>query len=273
MDFQNSLSTTLLRMNGLPRDESGRVISIFLSEEGGKIGGGKDFESIFKDRRGFVSRDVHDDEGNMHYSAYYDSSELFANVEGALMLEWAAQFSANDARFRLARFLQSESIQKHFDLVILDSPPRDTTGGINGLCACTDVLIPSRSDDLSWNGALRFLIAASRHLDLLCRNARLLGFVGTMTPSRVRLPEIPEGLKRPLKSLVKAELRPMEGGPPKPLLAYWPSGSSFDYLGTLATRNSIAEDAGDDITYISTSGEREMIREIGDEVWKKLYSE
>lgn len=272
LDFQATLSTTLRKLGSVEPDEPGRVSNLLSAEYDVA---GKDVgelqKNLFKDRRGFKSRKVFDDPGDLHYSAFFDSSEALSDIEDWLMLKWAIGLDKADVRFQLARFLQSPGVQKYFDLVILDSPPRNTTAGINGLCACTDILIPTKADQFSWRGALRYLVVASRHHDLLCPNARLVGFVGTMTPTRVRLPSVPESLREPLASLEGQTLASPTTGVVKPLASYWPSNSSFDYLGTLATRQAIADDAGENITYITEASERPMIREIGDAIWKKLY--
>ena len=62
--------------------------------------------------------------------AYY----ALAPLENRLMVEWLLQETPDDIRYRLARFLADSQIRDNFDIVLIDVPPRLTTGTINALC-------------------------------------------------------------------------------------------------------------------------------------------
>jgi cellulose biosynthesis protein BcsQ len=72
--------------------------------------------------------------------------------ETALMLRWLRQQGQPDTRYYLAQTLLSEHVQSAahgFDIVLIDAPPRLTTGAINALVACTHLLVPTKLDPLS----------------------------------------------------------------------------------------------------------------------------
>ena len=78
--------------------------------------------------------------------AYYD----LAQAENRLLVEWLIAENPNaDIRYNLATILHSGVARQHFDLVIIDAPPRLTTGCVQALCAGTHILIPTVLDHLS----------------------------------------------------------------------------------------------------------------------------
>jgi chromosome partitioning protein len=103
-----------------------------------------------------------------------------ASVENRVMVEWLIGKRRSDIRYHLANILHSEQIQSHFSRVIIDAPPRLTTGCVQALAAATHVLIPTVLDDMSaeavaaFGDQLRINQAIWPHL-------RFLGAVGTMT--------------------------------------------------------------------------------------------
>jgi cellulose biosynthesis protein BcsQ len=89
------------------------------------------------------------------YAAYED----FLEAENRLMMEWITKRNPNhgDVRYELHRKLHSAGLLDDFDLVIIDGPPRMTTGFVAGLCASTHLLMPTIADKLSAPAAIRFL--------------------------------------------------------------------------------------------------------------------
>jgi len=59
--------------------------------------------------------------------------QIFDGVENRVMLRWLLGESRGDVRFRLAELILSPEIQNEFDLIIIDAPPRLSTGSINAL--------------------------------------------------------------------------------------------------------------------------------------------
>lgn len=110
-------------------------------------------------------------------TCFYD----FVNLENHLMVEWLTARKAPDVRFNLAKALASEPIRQRFDLVILDLPPRQTTGFVNAISASTHLLIPTVLDRLSTEAVPTFLKQLRAMKLDLAPQLELLGVVPTMT--------------------------------------------------------------------------------------------
>ena len=109
-------------------------------------------------------------------STYYS----LAGIENRVMVEWLLGKRRQDVRFHLAEVLHDPIIQKSFDRIIIDAPPRLTTAAIQALCAATHVLIPTVLDDLSSEAVGAFADQLRIHQSLWPR-LRIAGVVGTMT--------------------------------------------------------------------------------------------
>lgn len=101
-------------------------------------------------------------------------------VENRVMVEWLLGKQTNDIRYRLAEILHHEVIQSSFDRILIDAPPRLTTGAIQALCAATHVLIPTILDDLSTEAVGAFADQL-RVNQTLWPHLRVVGVVGAMT--------------------------------------------------------------------------------------------
>jgi chromosome partitioning protein len=109
--------------------------------------------------------------------AYYD----LAQAENRLLVEWlTAEDPKADLRYNLATILHSGVVRQHFDLVIIDAPPRLTTGCIQALCAGSHVLIPTVLDHLSGEAVGTF-VDQLRTLKPICPFLKPIGVVGNMT--------------------------------------------------------------------------------------------
>ncbi|MEL7540435.1 MAG: ParA family protein [Pseudomonadota bacterium] len=114
-------------------------------------------------------------------TCYYE----FSNTETEEMIAWIVDTkqgqNPRDIRFRLETLLSDPAIKNDFDLVLIDSPPRFTTGSINAFCASTHLLIPTVLDQMSAEAAVYFSqdIAAMRQN--LFPNLELIGVVPSMT--------------------------------------------------------------------------------------------
>jgi chromosome partitioning protein len=107
----------------------------------------------------------------------------FLPEENRLMMEWIIQRNPNhgDLRYELHRKLQSPGFLDDYDLVIIDGPPRMTTGFLAGLCASTHLLIPTIADKLSAPASIRFLRQLQRLGPELFPATVLLGLVPSRT--------------------------------------------------------------------------------------------
>lgn len=106
------------------------------------------------------------------------AGEEFERVEMNLMMRWHLGATGDDVRYRLREALHASAIVERFDLVLLDCPPRLTTGCINALTACDSVLVPVLLDSRSAEAAPRLF----RWLRLLrptaCPELSIMGVVG-----------------------------------------------------------------------------------------------
>jgi cellulose biosynthesis protein BcsQ len=82
-------------------------------------------------------------------SRILECDDPFANFETRLLIEWLTGDVVGDIRYNLARSLCSDEVQREFDRIIIDAPPRLTTGFINALCASTHLVVPFVLDLLS----------------------------------------------------------------------------------------------------------------------------
>jgi cellulose biosynthesis protein BcsQ len=106
--------------------------------------------------------------------------QTFDGFEFRLMLKWVLQETEDDIRFRLANLILSEDVQKEFNVVLIDAPPRLSAGAINALCASHAILIPTVLDGLSADAVGNFLRRAEKFREL---NPALdfAGVIGTIT--------------------------------------------------------------------------------------------
>ena len=76
-------------------------------------------------------------------------NEEFADLENRLMARWHAGLSGDDVRYRLRHALHTRDLREHYDVVLIDCPPRLTTGCVNALAASDYVLIPVLLEETS----------------------------------------------------------------------------------------------------------------------------
>jgi chromosome partitioning protein len=112
---------------------------------------------------------------------FYAAYEEFLELENRLMMQWITNPDSKDVRYELHRKLQSAGFMDAFDLVIIDGPPRMTTGFVEALCASTHLLMPTIPDKLSAPAAIRFLKQLEDLKPELFPATRLLGIVPSRT--------------------------------------------------------------------------------------------
>ena len=108
--------------------------------------------------------------------AYYD----LAQAENRLMVEWLINDINSDIRYNLAELLLSKQVQKQYDRIIIDAPPRLTTAHVQALSGSTHVLIPTILDQLSGEAVGSFIEQLVIHVRLW-PHLKVLGVVGSMT--------------------------------------------------------------------------------------------
>jgi cellulose biosynthesis protein BcsQ len=112
---------------------------------------------------------------------YVSCAYSFENLERQLEYSWVLSLEEIDIRYRLAAALQSQFVQNTYDCIVLDAPPRLTTGFINGFAAATHLYVPTVVDRLSITAVRNFGSVFARLQPALNPQLRLAGVVGTMT--------------------------------------------------------------------------------------------
>jgi chromosome partitioning protein len=115
--------------------------------------------------------------------AFYDLSR----VENSLQAQWLLGDAADDVRYRLACSLLSDEVARLYDVVVLDTPPRFTTGTLNALCTSTHLLVPTVLDSISAEAVTNFLRMVYTNVKPLNPSLELAGVVGTMTHQQTAL--------------------------------------------------------------------------------------
>jgi cellulose biosynthesis protein BcsQ len=113
--------------------------------------------------------------------SYYD----LAQAENRTMVEWLIGDHKADLRFRLAEILHSNAVRETYSLVLIDCPPRLTTGAIQSLAAGTHVLIPTRLEEPSTEAVSTFVQQVEAFRDAgLCPHIRYVGVAPTMVTAQ-----------------------------------------------------------------------------------------
>jgi cellulose biosynthesis protein BcsQ len=110
------------------------------------------------------------------------ANKFLADVEEDAKARWLLNKSQRDTRFILREALHGPLVQEAVDVVLLDCPPRITTGCINALAAADFVLVPVLLDKPSTDAVPNLLrwLASLKQRDI-CPRLSLLGIVGNRT--------------------------------------------------------------------------------------------
>jgi cellulose biosynthesis protein BcsQ len=171
--------------------------------------------------------------------------QTFDGFENRTLLRWLLGDTTDDVRFRLANLLLSPEMEREFDLVLIDAPPRLSTGAMNALCASHAILVPTILDALSVDAVGRFL-------------------------QRVNL------FRQLNPALEFSSLRPRERealDTAKKALAYW-HGRAHVFNKNIRHFSALAKAAGKEIGYLTGGSEgrevQAVFNELGSEIVEKL---
>ena len=241
-DYQGSLSQTMLAQAGI---SDLRMIAHRLID--GTWNGAK-----------LISRSEHlrPDLSSVNIAcAHY----AFATAENNLMVDWV-QNGEPDIRFNLSRLLTDRDIQKHFDIVLIDAPPRLSTGTICALCASTHLLIPTCLDEMSSEATGYFMLQLSRLRSMLFRDLKLIGIVPSMTETDTGFKDHE---KRALKRLADKLTAP-------PLPNDWVGPEKFLNAASLPQRVAIRKAAGVGVAYLRDKEAKRIFDRLGDAIEPRL---
>jgi cellulose biosynthesis protein BcsQ len=240
IDHQGSLSSMLLSEQSNRQQRAGRSVRALL--EGSKDG--HSFEAIFE------SCPVRDSKRD---SRVVDCDDPFADLETQLALKWLIGDIKADIRYNFARALHSDEIQKNFQRVIIDAPPRITTSFINALCASTHLVVPFVLDRLSAERVGQSLGRIRRMKGQLFPHLELAGVVGTMKGNKAT-------------SLRDAERESIEEAK-RAVRQSWGYGDFVLEHALIPRTQAIADAAGIRIAYPQAT---EIFDPLGDEIFRRV---
>ncbi len=184
----------------------------------------------------------------------YPANYPFATVENNLMADWL-QNSGDDLMYRLCALLKSPAYQDKYGAVLIDCPPRLTTGSINALCASTHLLVPTTLDDMSAQAAEYFLGQVSRMTQSVFPRLKVIGIV----------PSIVYGQGDTLIGERRTRDR---------LIAYGKSSwRRDDFLlteGFIPRMADISNYAGNGVAWLRRARAQQIFERLGNEVEKRL---
>jgi chromosome partitioning protein len=197
LDFQGSLSSMAFPgKDWLPTADQSSLATRLIS---GDINYGD--VPVFAEEVDLKIEDDSASGGLQVITAYYD----LAQADNRIMVEWLLEYlsrtprdlrsvltgkflRASDVRYTLAKVLHSKAVQKAFDLIIIDCPPRLTTSKIQALCASSHLLIPTIFDRTSAEAVVSLCdqVETLKNANI-CPYIVYIGVVGTMwkRPNRV----------------------------------------------------------------------------------------
>jgi chromosome partitioning protein len=114
------------------------------------------------------------------------SDELLGVQEARALARWLLSPAEGDVRFRLRSLLHADEVQRDYDYILLDCPPRLTTTCINALVAADYILIPVVLDEKSTEGAPRLLRWLRERRDTLFVGLSGVGVVANKTRGATR---------------------------------------------------------------------------------------
>jgi cellulose biosynthesis protein BcsQ len=192
LDFQGSLSTMTVAVDGrfAQPSKANELVS-------GELWGGRVVQAAIP----LVQPDGREASNLSVLPATYD----LATAENRVVLEWLFPQSDRelldpilrlfgtkvpktksdaDLRYKMAEAFLDPAVQKAYDLIVLDAPPRLTTAHIQALCASTHLLIPTILDQLSGDAIARYADQVAVH-KMIAPHLKIIGVVGSVVPPNV----------------------------------------------------------------------------------------
>lgn len=232
-DYQGSLSQTVLASANISR--MGSVVDDLIRE-------GKSMGAILEG-----SQSLHPALSNSRIlTCYYE----FSDTETHEMVDWLSALrngqQPDDVRFRLTQLLQSDVVQNQFDYVMIDAPPRFSTGAINALCASTHLLVPTVLDQMSAEAVVYFSRDVTAMKKELFPEIKLIGVVPTLVYQATGFTEREERIV----DYINASIRP-----------YWGVRDAVLKEAFVPRKNAIGDISGDGVGYVN-AGDRKSTREV-----------
>lgn len=172
----------------------------------------------------------------------------FDGFENRALLRWLIGEIDEDVRYRLAGLILSDAVQRDFDIVLIDAPPRLSLGTVNALCASHGIIMPTVPDALSVDATSRFLTRANlfRQLNPALWRAGIVTSMSEVTALR----------DYELTAMNDARLA----------LANWNGTSGQVFKQNIRHFTSLARAAGKSVGYIQDKAVKAVFDELGREI-------
>lgn len=238
LDYQGSLSAMLLQASG--QDVEGIGASLADTALSGTV----DAKWLLS-----AARSLHP---LFHKTRLITSNYSLSKTENHLMLQWLLQETKNDPRFNLHDLLTSDEIQSNFDIILIDTPPRLTTGSIAALATSHHYVIPTIPNTLSVETMRSTLSSTSILIRELNPQLRFSGVIASLTFGKT----ITQSENNAL-SLVEEAIDAFEL--PKHI-----------FQRNIPRMNAIANDAGSKVAYLDDGTVRALFDELGDQISARI---
>lgn len=234
-DYQGSLTRTMMLAAGAQLSPTILADSIIQGEADGR----------------WLAQSARDMGSVISSARLVTCGQIFDGVENRVMLRWLLGESEGDVRFRLAELVLSPEVQNEFDLIIIDAPPRLSTGSINALCASHALLVPTVLDMLSVDAVGKFITRA----DIFRALNPALEFAGVIG-----------SLTKATKLSTTEQLSLDEA---RQMLVNW-HGKSHVFTTNIRHFASLSAAAGLDVGYLSDKAVRQVFDKLGAEIAEQL---
>ena len=236
LDFQGSLSTTLLNVSG--GEGGNRVTQLFNRET--------------EAPQAVAASEPLRNRALSGGCRFLDCDYTAAEQEEKLLFQWVGGEGADgDLRLRLTEILHSRAVQDNFDMVILDMPPRNGVYAHNALAAATHMIIATKHDMISAQAIGKFVEYLEGVRLSLCPRMKLVGIAPTM----LRQSDSPRGFVEPMM-LDAARL--------------WRGEGDVAMLPSIPLRTAISASAGRSFAYLEDMLVRKSFSNLGEAVERRL---
>jgi|CXWL01.1.fsa_nt_gi cellulose biosynthesis protein BcsQ len=191
----------------------------------------------------------------------YPATYGFDDLETREQFRWLAGQTDDDVRFRLLKRLRSPTFMSKFDLVVIDTGPRLTTGSVAALTAATHLLIPTSASRRDTEAAERFMRRVSvLKRNGLCPNLKLVGVVATLTKGDASGVKLAEDARNSLQAAVAND----------PDLGALISAQQVVLEAKLPQSLPIVGEAEKGLPYLESTSSRTIFNAIGAEIEQRM---
>lgn len=206
---------------------------------------------------------------NLPNLSFYPATYGLDDVETREQFAWLGDRAGDDVRFRLLKRLSSPEFESNFDMVIIDTGPRLTTGSIGAIVAATHLIVPTAPDARSIEAAELFLRRISTMKNgaadctapaKLCPRLKVIGVIASLTGGASGQIEMQEDAMVRLKTAVEgdADLRDLFGA------------NAVFLRSSLPRSQPIQMEAELQIPYLAGRAIRRVFNDIGAEVEQRM---